>query len=122
MIKSAIYILVCFCLAASGSLSSACAQVPAQSRDGMAEQGRRDLDHIKMLFRSGRITLLEYYKRFHVNDITYFSPPQPIIDLNLYNIMAAKMLEDKKITREEFDYYTNKKISETAEKLTAPLR
>ncbi|WP_143103720.1 hypothetical protein [Methylobacterium gossipiicola] len=94
------------------------AQMGAVGARDRAAQGRDATDRLKALARSNKITFLEYYKRYHQIDMSYFDPPAAIIELNLYNIMLAKMVEDKKISMEEFDYYSNKKIAETAKALT----
>lgn len=102
-------------------ISSMAQSAGAETMD-RAAQGRAATANLKALARANKISLVDYYKKHHEIDIAYFSPPAAIIDLNLYHIMLARMVEDKRISMEEFDYYSNKKTSETAEKLTTPLR
>lgn len=85
-----------------------------------AVEGRRQMALLRDAARKGRISALDYYRRYYEIDRDYFMVPSAIEELNLYNIMMAKNLEMGRITKEEFDYYQNQKIQETVRKLVPP--
>lgn len=114
--------LVAFCIGLAMFPAGVHAQAISTEKSDRAAQGRAATERLKSLARANKISLVDYYKKYHEIDMAYFNPPSAIIDLNLYHIMLAKMVEDRRISIEEFDYYSNKKTAEAAEKLVAPLR